>query len=71
MHLESLEPQSVPILALGMDVELGLGERIHTESSRKYDQQMAECLLAESGFALEESFLDRSRSFALHLARAV
>ena len=70
MHLESLARQSVRIEALGVDVILRKGERIHTESSVKYDEAMVGALLGSSGFRRERTFLDEDGRFAVHLARA-
>jgi L-histidine N-alpha-methyltransferase len=71
MHLESRVDQVVRIRALKLNIPFRSGERIHTESSVKYDRPMVERLLGSSGFALEQTFLDRDARFALHLARAV
>ncbi len=71
MHLESLADQVVRIDLLGMHVTLRRGERIHTESSVKYDEARVDSLLGASGFVRERSFFDDERRFALHLARVV
>lgn len=71
MHLESTVAQVVRIRALGMDVAFGAGERIHTESSYKYDDAMVAALLGSSGFRSERTFTDAESRFAVHLARAV
>jgi L-histidine Nalpha-methyltransferase len=70
MHLESTMDQAVRIEALGIDVRFRMGERIHTESSLKYDEAMVDALLGVSGFHRERTFVDRDRMFAVHLARA-
>jgi dimethylhistidine N-methyltransferase len=70
MHLESLARQAVRIDALGVDVILRKGERIHTESSVKYDDAMVDSLLGSSGFGRERTFLDDDGRFAVHLAKA-
>jgi L-histidine N-alpha-methyltransferase len=70
MHLESLADQTVRIAALGVDVPFHRGERIHTESSVKYDDAMVDDLLEPSGFARETTHLDAEGRFAVHLARA-
>jgi dimethylhistidine N-methyltransferase len=70
MHLESVARQAVRIEALGVDVILRKGERIHTESSVKYDEAMVDSLLGSSGFRRERTFLDDDGRFAVHLARA-
>ncbi|HZD30233.1 MAG TPA: L-histidine N(alpha)-methyltransferase, partial [Candidatus Angelobacter sp.] len=69
MHLESRGPQSVFLAAIDMDVSFAAGERIHTENSYKYTPGMVETILRDSGFRLEQSWLDRQKWFAVHLAR--
>ena len=71
MHLESVGEQAVRIDGLGMIVRLHDGERIHTESSVKYDEAMVERLLAASGYRRERTFTDAEGRFAVHLARAI
>jgi dimethylhistidine N-methyltransferase len=71
MHLESLVDQVVRIDALGLHVTFRRGERIHTESSVKYDDAHVDALLGASGFVRERSFRDRDERFALHLARVL
>ncbi|MCC6899424.1 MAG: L-histidine N(alpha)-methyltransferase [Polyangiaceae bacterium] len=70
MHLESQIAQEVRIGALELTVRFTRGERIHTESSIKYDLPRVDALLRRSGFAREESFDDDARLFSVHLARA-
>lgn len=69
MHLESTRAQDVMIDNLGMLVSFNAGERIHTESSHKYDQRHLDALLAGADLVREYSFVDQSCSFAVHLAR--
>jgi dimethylhistidine N-methyltransferase len=69
MHLESAVEQTVRIEALGIHVHFRKGERIHTESSKKYDEAMVDALLGASGFRRERTFVDRDGLFAVHLAR--
>ena len=45
------------------------GERIHTENSYKYTDEMIESILRESGFTLEHTWCDRKKWFGVHLAR--
>ncbi len=76
MHLESLAPQRVHIRRLAMNgapfvVDFAAGERIHTESSIKYDDARIAAILGAAGFALEHSFSDDDGWFGVHLARAV
>ncbi len=70
MHLESRRSQDVELPALGTRVHFEAGERIHTESSVKYDEPHVDRLLTATGFRRERTFLDPDGLFALHLARA-
>jgi dimethylhistidine N-methyltransferase len=69
MHLESLQVQSVFLAAIEMDVSFAAGERIHTENSYKYTDEMVGTILRESGFKLEQTWHDRQKWFGVHLAR--
>jgi L-histidine Nalpha-methyltransferase len=69
IYLESLAAQSVFIPALDMDLSFGLGERIHTENSYKYTDEMLDSILRQSGFTLEQTWCDRKKWFGVHLAR--
>ena len=71
MHLESEVDQIVHIDALSMEIPFRRGERIHTESSHKYDWATVAQLLRRSGFQLEHTFEDPTGSFWVHLAGAV
>ena len=72
MHLESLGDQAVRIDGARRSAcGFARGERIHTESSVKYDDAMIASLFASTGFAKERAFTDDARSFAVYLARAV
>lgn len=70
MHLESLCDQAVHLGGLDEVVRFRRGERIHTESSKKYDTAMVDGLLQAADLDLETTFYDPDRRFALHLARA-
>jgi dimethylhistidine N-methyltransferase len=67
MHLESIGDQVVAIDALDVTVRLRDGERIHTESSVKYDDAMVDHLLGASGFRRSRTFVDGGERFAVHL----
>lgn len=69
MHLQSRARQTVHIAALGLEISLEEGERIHTENSYKYQPGMGEAILGDAGWALERTWTDDQRWFALHLAR--
>ncbi len=49
--------------------EFRAGERIHTESSVKYDRAHVDRLLGESGFTREQTFEADDHLFAVHVAR--
>lgn len=70
MHLESTVAQTVAIDSLALDVRFDRGERIHTESSIKYDDRRIDRILEAAGFARELTFRDDDERFALVLARA-
>ena len=70
MHLESTVDQTVRIRALRTAVRFARGERIHTESSVKYDLPMVDAMLGASGFAREATFTDARGWYAVHVARA-
>ncbi len=68
-YLESTTAQNVFIPALDLDLSFAPGERIHTENSYKYTDDMIESILREGGFALEQTWCDRKKWFGVHLAR--
>ena len=68
-YLESTTSQTVFIPALDLDLLFAPGERIHTENSYKYTDDMIESILRESGFTLEHTWCDRKKWFGVHLAR--
>jgi L-histidine N-alpha-methyltransferase len=69
IYLESLRAQSVSIGLLRLRVRFALAERIHTENSYKYSMPMVNGMLNSSGFTLEQTWFDRKKWFAVHLAR--
>ena len=69
IYLESTVAQAAFLPPLAMDVSFQAGERIHTENSYKYTDDMIESMLRESGFTLEHSWCDRKKWFGVHLAR--
>ena len=71
MHLESQIDQVVDIDALELAVHFHRGERIHTESSIKYDLPRVDALLGAAAFTREITYTDDEGLFAVHLARAV
>lgn len=68
MHLESMAPQSVHVAALGLTVSFERGERIHTESSHKYDRARVLWLFEMSGLRDVAVFEDERRWFSLHVS---
>ncbi len=69
IYLESMAAQTAFLPALDLDVKFEAGERIHTENSYKYTDEMIESILRESGFTLEHTWCDRKKWFGVHLAR--
>ncbi len=69
LYLESKVDQLVHIEGLGLDVAFRAGERIHTESSHKYDDAMVDHLLGRSGFRRLHTFTDEEQLFLVVLAR--
>lgn len=69
MYLQSLRRQRVDFEQLNFNCEFAAGERIHTENSYKYTMPMVSELLTDAGFSLEQTWFDRRKWFALHLAR--
>lgn len=69
MYLESLREQAVPIAALGLTVRLRRGERIHTESSRKYGDADVDALVAAAGMVRTHTWTDAAGRFAVHVGR--
>ena len=69
MHLESARDQRVIVRALGAEVKLSRGERIHTESSYKLTPVAVRRLLGHAGFRVEGSWYDPRRWFGLTLGR--
>ena len=66
-YLQSKGRQQVRIDALDLNITIEDGERIHTESSYKYnDADVAELAIA-NGFELRKTWTDRASRFALHL----
>ena len=70
MHLESTFAQTVRIEALDLTVAFAAGERIHTESSHKYDEATVTALFARAGLRRAKTFRDARGWFAVHLATA-
>ena len=69
IYLESSRPQTVTLGLLSLRVKFANGERIHTENSYKYTLSMVRNMLEPAGFALDRTWFDERKWFALHLAR--
>ena len=69
IYLESTMAQTVFIAASTWMCTFGAGERIHTENSYKYTDEMIDSILRESGFTLERTWCDPKSWFGVHLAR--
>lgn len=69
MHLVATRAQRVPIPGLGLQIEIGEGEWIHTENSYKYADAEIEALLAGAGLEREAWWTDSGERFRLVLAR--
>jgi dimethylhistidine N-methyltransferase len=69
IYLESLRRQTVDILLLNLRVRFANGERVHTENSYKYTLSIVKNMLEPAGFALDRTWLDQRKWFALHLVR--
>ncbi|HMH42660.1 MAG TPA: L-histidine N(alpha)-methyltransferase [Pyrinomonadaceae bacterium] len=70
VYLESLLAQSVEIRELNMSIHLEAGERIYVESACKYDLEDLRRLGKETGFDLEQTWLDKQKRFSSNLFRA-
>ncbi|MCE9574432.1 MAG: L-histidine N(alpha)-methyltransferase [Deltaproteobacteria bacterium] len=70
MHLESVVEQRVHVGALELVVEFAAGERLHTESSVKYDLGLVDEIVGAAGFGRIATFTDGGGRFAVHVARA-
>jgi len=69
MHLESLTAQRVRIPAANLMVPFANGETIHTENSYKFTGESVRKLVEDSGFLVEETWMDERGWFAVTLAR--
>jgi len=69
MHLESLTAQRVRIPAANLMVPFANSETIHTENSYKFTGESVRELVEDSGFLVEETWMDERGWFAVTLAR--
>ena len=63
----ALHAQDVRIAALDLEIALSEGERIHTESSYKYDREAIDAMAGESGFRVAQSWSDPAARYAVSL----
>ena len=70
VYLESLRDQTVDLHELNMTVQFAAGERIHMENAYKFDLPGLRELGAQSGFNLEDHWLDEGKRFSSNLFRA-
>lgn len=68
MYLESMRPQTANLKLLQISLKLAAGERIHTENSYKYTMPMVEAMLSGARFKRQQTWFDKRKWFALHLA---
>lgn len=71
VYLESLRSQSVVIRGLEMSVNFAAGERIHMEHAYKFDPEGLAKMGRQSGFGLEQTWLDSQKRFSSNLFRAL
>ncbi len=64
---ESVVDQRVAIAALGMHVDFARGERIHTESSYKYDADEIRAIARDGGFSVDAAWTDAAQRFSVNL----
>ncbi len=67
IEIVSLRRQRVAIEALGLELALERGERIHAEDSFKYSFDEIDTLARTSGMRVEERWLDGAERFSLNL----
>jgi dimethylhistidine N-methyltransferase len=69
MRLRARYAHTVPVPALGLDVDFDAAEEMRTEISAKFRRDKIEAELATAGFELAEWWTDPADDFALSLAR--
>jgi L-histidine N-alpha-methyltransferase len=66
-YLESTRTQRVRVETLDLELAFFEGERIHTESSYKFDRDSMARLVEAAGFRLEKTWTDAADRFGVHL----
>lgn len=69
MYIESLQPQTVTLKALGLRATFAAGERLLSEISRKFDLQTLSVALRGHGLEVAETFTDKQQRFGLLLCQ--
>jgi L-histidine Nalpha-methyltransferase len=67
VYVVSSRAQRVSIRGLGLEVEFGEGERLHTENSHKYDLAGLSELAAATGYTRARTWLDEREQFSSNL----
>jgi uncharacterized SAM-dependent methyltransferase len=62
-YLLSTKKQSVHIGKAQQRFEFNAWETIHTEISKKFDQEDIQCLVKKSGFILKKTYLDSNKYY--------
>jgi L-histidine N-alpha-methyltransferase len=65
MHLRANTDTSVSIRALGLNVDMGKGETIHTEICKKFSRSGAEAMTQAAGLKIDRWFSDHEEWFSL------
>lgn len=60
----STTKQTVEIKSIGKSFEFGAGEKIHTEISRKYNDELIQKILSNTDFKVEDKIMDSDNYFA-------
>jgi len=70
IYIESTREQTVRIEDLGLEIQLALGEQIHTENSYKYEISGIRQLALKTGFKYSRTWLDSREQFSSNLLLA-
>ncbi|GAB3219476.1 L-histidine N(alpha)-methyltransferase [Glycomyces halotolerans] len=70
LRLRALEPMSVHLPTIGLEVDFAAGEELHTGISTRFDPAGLEAELSAAGFRPEHRWSDERGCFGLFLARA-
>lgn len=70
-YIESLHVQNIQIENLDVEIHFDDGERVHTESSYKYDLEGLSWMAGQTGFTRARTWLDSRKQFSSSLFLAV